>query len=268
MRLFFISLCIAVITLLPQMTELFDFSLHGVDRWLIIPQAGLGYMLVFFHELGHTMAFWFFGYPAIPTFDFTYGGGMTYAIDRVWLLQGLVWLCMAGGIFYLTRRDEFLFDSERRPLLALALGLAGAQVFLALTDYHHSLTAFMGYGGEVIIAFFCLTRAALGLTKYGVVERYLNMVFGLFVLGNNMLLLGGLIGSDIARDAYAQQKGQELAGDFDQIAINLNISLQSVAKLSFGFMGLMLIGAVTFIWWWKNNEDVPDDRGPLRRPPV
>lgn len=259
MRLFFVSAAFAALCLLPLWAEWTgdDLPLRGL---LFIPYTGLDYMRIFFHELGHSVTFWLFGYPSVPTFDFTYGGGMTYPVmGRLWLVQGIVLAGMAAGIAYLCRRDGVLFDNERRPLLAVALVLTMLIVALAFTQGHHVAIGFMGYGGEVLVACFCMARAMLGLTHYGAVERYLNMTFGLFVLGSNILLLWGLAASDIARLAYGQQKGGELMGDFDQIAKGLGLSVQSVAAWSLGFMGLMIAGLCVFVLWWRsnNNEKVP-----------
>ena len=37
----------------------------------------VGYFVVLVHEMGHAIAGWLFGYPSLPAFDFTYGGGVT-----------------------------------------------------------------------------------------------------------------------------------------------------------------------------------------------
>jgi hypothetical protein len=257
MRLLVISSVLAVLFLLPFLSEWlsFDLPLRGL---LFIPFTGLDYMRIFFHELGHCVTFWIFGYPSIPMFDFEYGGGMTYPVmGRLWFVQGSIFALLAAGIYYLCRRDGFLLDNERRPLLVIVLLLALLILALALTKGHNVAIAFMGYGGEVCIAVFCMARAMLGLTLYGTVEKYLNMVFGLFVLGTNAVLLRSLMVSDVARMAYGMQKGGELQGDFDQIASQLGLTLQSVAGLSLAFMALMLIGLVVFVIWWKRNEEAP-----------
>jgi len=257
MRLFVISFLLASLCLLPFLSEWLDFNLplKGV---LAIPYIGLDYMRIFFHELGHCVTFWLFGYPAVPTFDFEYGGGMTYPVmGRIWLVQGISFAGMAAGIYYLCRGEGVLFDNERRLLPVIVVLLTLLIIGLALTQGHNVAILFMGYGAEIFIAVFCMARAVLGLTRYGAVEKYLNMTFGLYVMAYNIVLLRSLMTSDIAQMAYGMQKGGELQGDFDQIADRLGATLQSVAGLSLGFMGLMLIGLVAFVVWWKNNEEVP-----------
>src|SRR5258705_7805858 len=34
-------------------------------------------LITIVHELGHAVVAWMFGYPAVPAFDFSYGGGVT-----------------------------------------------------------------------------------------------------------------------------------------------------------------------------------------------
>lgn len=43
---------------------------------LLVPFLGFifGYLGILVHELGHAVAAWMFGYPAVPAFDFQYGG--------------------------------------------------------------------------------------------------------------------------------------------------------------------------------------------------
>src|SRR6185436_7236980 len=35
-------------------------------------------IVTLFHEFGHAVAGWLFGYASLPAFDFVYGGGMTH----------------------------------------------------------------------------------------------------------------------------------------------------------------------------------------------
>ena len=256
MRFYIVSLFLACVFLLPYVHEFFGFSLGAFQFILTIPYTGLDYTRVFFHELGHCVTFWLFGYPSVPMFDFEYGGGVTYPVmGRVWVVQGGVFAAMAGGLYYLCRPDGFFFNNERYPLLVITVILVVLHLSLAFNEGHRALISFMGYGAEIIMAVFCMARAILKLTLYGAFERYLNMIFGIFVIGSNLALLNGLIYSDIARSAYGAQKGEELAGDFDQIADMLNMNIQSVAKLALAYMAFMLIFGAVAVWWWKANEE-------------
>jgi hypothetical protein len=49
--------------------------------------AGLTYMSIFFHEIGHTVTAWFYGYPTVPMFDFEHGGGLAvWFSDSIFLI--------------------------------------------------------------------------------------------------------------------------------------------------------------------------------------
>ena len=37
---------------------------------------------VVIHEIGHSIFYMFYGYKAIPSFDFQYGGGLTSAVSN------------------------------------------------------------------------------------------------------------------------------------------------------------------------------------------
>ncbi len=256
MRLYIISFILAGLFLLPYVNEFFGFSLGAFHTVLYIPYTGLDYMRIFFHELGHCVTFWLFGYPSVPTFDFEYGGGVTYPVmGRIWLVQGGVFAAMAAGLYYLCRPDGFFFNNERYPLLTITIALVVLHLSLAFNEGHHVLIAFMGYGAEIVMAVFCMARAILKLTLYGAFERYLNMTFGLFVIGSNLALLSGLLYSDIVRSAYGMQKGGELLGDFDQIASMMAVNVQTVAKGALVYMVFMLVFGAIAIWWWKRNEE-------------
>lgn len=234
MRLFFISLLLAFAFCLPQLGQQMDFNVPA--RGLLhIPATGLEYMLVFFHEIGHTAAAWLFGSPAIPQFDFTYGGGLSRYYDRSFILIGMIWLLLVTVAIKLYR------DMHYRLLLFLGIGIA-LHVLFVFTRLHTVFTSFMGHGTEVLIGGFCMLRAFWNTTEKsrGAAERWLNMIFGLYALLHNMILTAGLMLSEISRDAYAMQKGGHLLGDLDNIGLSLHVSVQAVA----GFLFLMSLGVL------------------------
>ena len=53
-------------------------------------------IITLFHELGHAVMGWILGMPAIPAFDFVYGGGITSHSG----FQIIVALLIAGGFAY------------------------------------------------------------------------------------------------------------------------------------------------------------------------
>lgn len=245
MRLFIISFVLAFLCGLPLLGQQMDFAVP-LQGFLHIPYTGLSYMLVFFHEIGHTVSAWLFGYPAIPQFDFEHGGGYARYFDRSFIILGIIWLCaaMLAVKLYLTM--------HYRLLIWLAIGIV-LHLLLTFTGMHHVLTAFMGHAAEVLIGGFCMLRAFWNTTKKswnttdktrGIAERWLNMVFGIFAQLHNMILTAGLMLSDISRTAYAAQKGGHLQGDLDRIGISLHLSVQTVAGVLFLLSLGVFIGTV------------------------
>jgi hypothetical protein len=234
MRLFLISLLLAFVFCLPQLAEQMDFSLPARGL-LAIPATGLSYMLVFFHEIGHTVCAWLFGMPAFPQFDFTHGGGLSRYYDRSYILLAVIWLLMAALAVRLYRAWHY------RWLIVLGIGFA-LHLLLTFTRLHSVFISFMGHGTEVLVGAFCMLRAFWNTTEksHGAAERWLNMVFGIFALLSNMILTAGLVLSDISRAAYAMQKGGHLLGDLDSIARAVHVPVQAVA----GFLFLVALGVL------------------------
>jgi|GEM_PF-1291173 len=248
MRRFFISLVLAFIFLLPVLGQQLDIRIP-LEGLISLPSNGLGYMLVFFHELGHTVTRWFFGQPAIPSFDFEFGGGLTHAYDRSWLILGTIWLGMAAGAVWLWREMHY------RALIWLAV-VAGVHVLCVFTNGYDMVSVFMGHGAEVLVAGFCLLRAFWNTTEKsrGKAERWLNMIFGLFVLGHNLMMTAGLMLSDISRSAYSMQKGGHLLGDLEKLAVATHTSVRAAAA----FLCLFTLGiAVTVIY--QGFKYAPDE---------
>ena len=231
-RCLLISLALAAILNLPALGELLDVRIVGRGV-LMIPAIGLDYMVTFFHEIGHTIANWLFGYTALPTFDFQNGGGMTYTLsERSRILQGVFMLAIIAGNFWLFIHKEYGWLKISVPILLFYL-------VISFTQGHEAVIAFMGHGAEMAVAGFCLWRGCLNKTV-NAVERWLNLVLGFYIVLRDTILLGGLIHSDIARMAYSMQKGGEIQGDIDRIADLLNMSTVSAAGLALGFMAVVL----------------------------
>lgn len=246
MRFFLTSILLAAVFLVPPLAARLEFDFPGLGL-LKIPATGLDYMAVFFHELGHTLTYWAFGYPAIPSFDFEYGGGMTYDFERPEGAVFAVWALMAGLAAWLATQKAW-------GLLAALGVVAVVHAALAFNDGHRVLAGYMGHGAEILIACFCILRAVLNQTHYGATERYLNMIFGLFVIGRNALLAFDLWLSDVGRIVYGMQKGGHMQGDMDRIAEMLGVQVQSVGIFSLLLMAVLFAALAVLVMWEKKGE--------------
>jgi hypothetical protein len=245
LRLFLISLPIALLMLGPMVAQQQDFMFPG-QGIIRIPATGLDYMAVFFHELGHTVTHWAFGEPAIPTFDWDEGGGMTYGFDRSWLMQGAIWALMASGLLW-------LWKNGGRGLFFIAAGIVAFLFAASFSDtWREGLGAYMGHGGEILIACFCILRALTNTVDGDkAVERPLAMIFGLYTLGRNALLCRSLFTPE-GREMYDGQKAH-VQGDFRHLSELLNMKIEHVAGLSLLFMAAMVAVTLILAWWLRDE---------------
>ncbi len=175
--------------------------------------AGMVYMGTFFHEIGHTLCMWFYGYPTIPTFDFQHGGGMAWALSGQQIpILFVVWGALGYGLWVL--------KDYRYCQIGLCV-LAFLNISLAFTDLHSVASNFMGPAFECLIGAFFLYRALFNLAPRGVFERFLNGFFGFGLIGQVFINSYGLLKSDAFRLVYYEQKGSHGFGDFDKIASSL-----------------------------------------------
>ncbi len=237
MRLLLVSLFLSGMFLLPAAGKLFGFAVP-FDALLHIPALGLDYIAVFFHEIGHVVFRLSFGYPTLPALDLMQGGGVIYPFDRN------IWLLFA---FYGVATAVFCWGMGKRKywFAAIVSIITGLHLILAFNYRHEAVCNFMGMGAEVLLAVFCILRAARAEKMSGWPEQYANMIFGMYVMGRNMLLAWGAFAVDTARDADAQMKGPHMLADFDQIAAVADIRVQSAALFSLGFT---VIAAAAALW--------------------
>ncbi len=161
------------------------------------------------HELGHTLAGWLYGYPSIPAFDFTYGGGVTIHQERQWLLIGL-WLVALAWLGFVFRRNP-------GTLLVLA-GITGAYFITAATSWHEAIVIAMGHGGELLFATVFLYRAWSGSSLVHELERPIYAFAGSYIQFYDLRFAFELLTSQAARLDYEDAKGGGHWMDFSRLA--------------------------------------------------
>lgn len=187
--------------------------------------TGLSYVGVFFHELGHTLFYWLYGYVAVPTFDFVSGGGMTYQFgERSWLLQGAVWLALAGVTALAWRRAR---------ILVLPLGMFATFIIAtSLMDVHQDVIVFMGHGIEAALAAFLLCRGYYNIWLSRPAERWINVFIGAYLMGSVITLVWALMFNPSFAADYEMQKGDHRLGDFDRLVDDAGTSMLTAGCLS------------------------------------
>ena len=182
------------------------------------------YLTILVHELGHAAFAWLFGYPALPSFDFYYGGGFTSYETRKILLLGLVF---SGWIAAL-----YVYRNHRPGLVAIG-SLAGLYALFALTPLHEQLIGFMGHGTELVFAGIFFYRALSGSAVKVPVERPLYAFLAFFIVAGDARFALGLVRSPLERQLYADAKGGGDWMDFSLLARGFGLELTTVAGLFF-----------------------------------
>ncbi len=189
-------------------------------------------LLTLFHEFGHAVVHWSFGYPAVPAFDLTGGGGVTLAIDRSAALVVLFYVAGAGLAGWLWRTER------RGP--GTALGACGlVHVVLGLTRWHQTLVAYMGHGTELALGGVFLYRALTGRAIVNRLERPLYAAIGLYAVLHNVEFAIRLLGDRAFVARYLQGK-HGTPHDFVQVAAHLGVALGTVAVLHLAACALTL----------------------------
>lgn len=177
--------------------------------------AGMGYMATFFHEIGHTIFAWFYGYPTLPMFDFHHGGGFALSTSGQ---QILILLCVWAACIYGFIQFKYSFFLKWTCAALLALNL-----IFAFNDGHMFFINFMGPALEPITASFFLYRALFDLAPRGDLERFLNAGIGFALIGGVFVNALGLLYNASHRLSYYHQKGSHGFGDFDKISYQLPV---------------------------------------------
>jgi hypothetical protein len=177
-------------------------------------------LITLVHELGHAVAAWAFGIPALPVFDFTYGGGMTIHQGRSPGLMILIYLGFAA-LAYFVREN-------RGVLLALAVWVC-AYTLIAFTPLHEAIEIAMGHGSELIFAGIFLYRALTGDACRVRAERPLYAFCAFFILLNDVVFAVSLLTSRASVAEYEDAKGGGHWMDFSRLAEDyVGVELQTI----------------------------------------
>lgn len=197
------------------------------------------YLITLVHEIGHAVFGWLFGYPSIPAFDFTYGGGVTIHQDRKILIVVVVYL-LAAGLLYLYRRNGLTF--------LILLGVVALYSITAFTHLHYIVFLFMGHGTELIFCGIFFYRAMSGSSIVVAAERPLYAFLGFFIFFLDLQFAHRLMTSPMHRADYAEAKGGGHWMDFSRLAEEyLDIELSSMASIFLVFC--LLTPILTYLFF-------------------
>ena len=178
------------------------------------------------HEIGHTVAFWLFGYSAVPAFDFGEGGGVTMSDHERSGLIVAAWILGLAALAWWQR--------ERKAALAAIGGVAVLYFLMYNSRGEHLAINLGGHGGEILFSAVFLYRA---LTGWGVkveLERPLYAFIGFMILFSTAGLGFMLLGNSVDKAWYLQGK-RGIDNDLVMGALFLGWKLEGVARATIFF---------------------------------
>jgi len=208
-------------------------------------------IITLFHELGHAVMGWIMGMPAIPAFDFVYGGGIT-PHSRFQIALALL---IAGGFIY----AMWLFRGNRTTLTLIGVVFL-IWLFFVSSDWRREFAfGAAGHLSEFILAGILFYQALAGVGwRIPEVERPLGAFVAFFVQINSMLFAWRLMHDPDFLAWYREGKGGMLMNDLEGIALDLHIhtpfnpGIEGVARmlLIFGFVPI----TVALIWYFQRSR--------------
>ncbi len=208
---------------------LIGFGLSLVIYTIPLSRFVLNAFLTFVHELGHAAAFWVFGYPAVPSFDFIFGGGITLALNQVPIL--------AIAVYGLLGYVAFLYRRNRNTLIVLC-SIAFVHLLCLFSPWHEAIIIAMGHIAELLTIFICGYFALGKYFCYVGGEQTIYAMLAGFSFLETCSFFGRLIFSDSFRIIYRAGKGGLLDNDLVRLANN---------HLPFGLEGISLMFLATTI---------------------
>lgn len=206
-------------------------------------------LVTLLHEFGHTIFFWFFGYPAFPAFDFVHGGGVTIPTARSTLILLLLYVGLAALFVHL---------KQHQPTLLVPAGVfALVYLLLAWTPAHLTLTTMAGHLTTLFLATVFLYRGITGHSTHHSLERALYFSCSFYVYFTELAFAWSLASSVGARADYRHSL-KCTVNDLVRVAQDLDWTLISVAQL---YLLCCLAAPVAFWLWLKRRVAMRAETG-------
>jgi hypothetical protein len=179
-------------------------------RFLLSP------LVTLLHEFGHAVAAWLLGCPAVPAFDFVYGGGVTHH-EYFKLPLGIL---IGGGWAWLL----WTFRRNRRTTVLLCVCAAAWLGAISSEWWREVVISSMGHGGELILAGVLLYMALSGVGwRIPEIERPLGAFAAFFVQIQTMQFAWRLRNDADYLAWYREGKGGAMMNDLEVIALDIKI---------------------------------------------
>ncbi len=211
-------------------------------RWV------LSTLVTLFHEFGHAVAGWLFGYPSLPAFDIVYGGGLTHHGE----FRLSIAIAIAIGFAYLL----WLFRENKKSMAIVAVLFLIWLLFVTREWRREIAFASAGHLSEFVLAGILFYKALAGVGwKAPEFERPLGAFVAFFVQIHSMLFAWRLTHDAGFLARYKEGKGGALMNDLEVVALDLHIwldirpEIEGLAKGLFVFSFVPI--AVGLIWYFQ-----------------
>lgn len=237
----------------PAELKILGFGLVAAIVVYAIPflRFVLSTIVTLFHEFGHAVAGWLFGYASLPAFDLVYGGGLTHHGPFRLSIAVAVGLCF--GLL------GYWFRENKKALLLIGI-VFGVWLLFVTAEWRRELVfASAGHLSEFILAgiFFYKALAGVGW-RSPEFERPLGAFVAFFVQIHSTLFAWRLLHDPAFLDWYRQGKGGALMNDLEVVALDLQIwlgwqpGIEGVTKMLLVFSVMPTI--VALVWYFERSR--------------
>ena len=184
-----------------------------------------------FHELGHAMTAWLFGYFALPKLDFMNGGGVTHLLSRPFLLIIIAIIFVAINLLVIKTK---LKHKSSKLILILFI----CYLIALISPIHLFVITLMGKAGELLFFYFVAWYALSCLKSTYRSKELLYLILAVFLWVNSVLDSFSLLFNKANRLSYLDGKQQILGGG---PLVNDLVKLSNSSGLSFNFFNVFLL---------------------------
>lgn len=197
----------------------------------IVPWTGILFnpLVTLVHEMGHAATAWLFGYPAIPSFDFSEGGGVTATFDRIPSLLVVPYALLLAGLWKV--RHHF-------PSVISVVCVGLGYTVMAFGRWHSMAMVAMGHGGELVMIAVFMHRAMSGTSLLQADERPAYAMCAFLIWLHDTKFFLSLARNPDTQSWYAEGKSY---ADNDLTILAADYFNASVARLALIFFLLSLI---------------------------
>lgn len=205
-------------------------------------------LVTLFHELGHAVVGWLFGYPSIPAFDFVYGGGLTHH----GAFQRTIAIAIAAGFAYLL----WLFRENKKSMAIIGV-IFLFWLFVVAREWRREIAfASAGHLAEFILAGILFYKALAGVGwKMAEIERPVGAFVAFFVQIHSMLFAWRLTHDASFLARYREGKGGAMMNDLEVVALDIHIWTGKTPEIEGLARALMVFSfvpiAVALIWYFQ-----------------